>query len=265
MNEPPITATDEEASDRAGAASPSALNLSVRVQHRMGAFLLNVDTEFNQCTTALIGPNGAGKSTLLRILSGILSPFDGRICLQQRTLTDVVQGIQLPPESRNIGYVPEGNSLFPHLRVIDNVVFGLTVHARKADKSERHEKAVRLLESLSCAHLSNRWPHTLSAGERQRIALARALLPGPTVLLLDEPFSSLDPAERTRTRHFFSAHLLSNEIPTIIASHDPVDVLELAQDVIVLEKGQVTAHRPLSQLNELRDLKFVRDFLATSS
>src|SRR5262245_31893861 len=138
---------------------------------------------------ALLGPSGCGKTTTLRLIAGFESPDAGVIVTDGGTMADGSRGTMVPPEERGVGVVFQDYALFPHLTVRDNVAFGL----RRLSQSARRERGREILDLVGLAGLEARYPHQLSGGQQQRVAVARALAPSPAVLLLEEPFSSLDP------------------------------------------------------------------------
>jgi iron(III) transport system ATP-binding protein len=181
--------------------------------------------------TAVLGLSGCGKTTLLRVIAGFERAQAGRVSLGPRVLDD--GRTYIPPERRGIGYVPQEGALFPHLTVSGNVGFGLS-------RQERRGSAVgELLEMVGLAALAERYPHQLSGGERQRVALARALARGPEVVLLDEPFSSLDASLRTRVREEVHTLLRAQGVTTVLVTHDQEEALSLADTVAVLREGAI--------------------------
>jgi iron(III) transport system ATP-binding protein len=181
--------------------------------------------------TAVLGLSGCGKTTLLRVIAGFERAEDGLVSLGSKTLDD--GHTYVPPERRGIGYVPQEGALFPHLTVRKNVGFGLS-------REERKTGAVgELLEMVGLASLAERYPHQLSGGEQQRVALARALARKPEVLLLDEPFSSLDASLRTRVREEVHALLRAQGVTTVLVTHDQEEALSLADTVAVLREGTI--------------------------
>jgi iron(III) transport system ATP-binding protein len=181
--------------------------------------------------TAVLGLSGCGKTTLLRVIAGFERAQRGRVSLGTRTLDD--GHTYVPPERRGIGYVPQEGALFPHLTVKKNVGFGLS-------REERRGSAVKeLLEMVGLASLADRYPHQLSGGEQQRVALARALARKPEVLLLDEPFSSLDASLRTRVREEVHTLLRAQGVTTVLVTHDQEEALSLADTVAVLREGTI--------------------------
>ena len=181
---------------------------------------------------AVLGLSGCGKTTLLRAIAGFERVQRGRIALGTRTLDDGHR-VYVPPERRGIGYVPQEGALFPNLSVQANVAFGLS-------RAQRRTDVVReLLELVGLAHLARRFPHQLSGGEQQRVALARALARRPEVLLLDEPFSSLDASLRSTVREEVSALLRRQGATTVLVTHDQEEALSLADSVAVLRDGTI--------------------------
>jgi iron(III) transport system ATP-binding protein len=193
--------------------------------------------------TAVLGLSGCGKTTLLRVIAGFERAQRGRVSLGSRVLDD--GRTYVPPERRGIGYVPQEGALFPHLTVRKNVGFGLS-------REERRGGAVaELLEMVGLASLADRYPHQLSGGEQQRVALARALARRPEVLLLDEPFSSLDASLRTRVREEVHALLRAQGVTTVLVTHDQEEALSLADTVAVLRDGTIVQGGTPDQLYTL--------------
>jgi iron(III) transport system ATP-binding protein len=180
---------------------------------------------------AVLGLSGCGKTTLLRAIAGFERAQRGRIALGARTLDD--GRVYVPPEGRGIGYVPQEGALFPNLSVQANVAFGLSRAERRTDVVSE------LLELVGMVPLARRYPHELSGGEQQRVALARALARRPELLLLDEPFSSLDAALRVSVREEVSALLRRQGATTVLVTHDQEEALSLADTVAVLREGVI--------------------------
>ena len=228
-----------------------------RVRLRLGALRLDVDLAGAGDRVALIGPNGSGKSTLLRTIAGAWRPDAGRICVGDVVLFDGDEGVDLPPEARRVGYVPQGYGLFPHLNALDNVAFGMRTSSRRRD-------ALELLERLECAHLAARRTEALSGGEQQRIALARSLAVEPRILLLDEPLSALDATARRAVRGFLADHLAARREPSIVVTHDARDVRALAARVVVVEAGSVVQQGTAQELAAAPATEFVAEFFSSS-
>jgi ABC-type lipoprotein export system ATPase subunit len=185
------------------------------IRARVGSFRLDVELEGDATPTVVIGPNGSGKTTLLGALAGALRPAAGTFVLGDRTLLDVDARVDLPPRARNIGFVPQGYGLFPHLRVLDNVAFGLSTRARRRPPGERTERARAALHELGCGDLLDRFPAELSGGEQQRVALCRALVVEPDLLLLDEPLAAVDAAARRVLRGVLASRIAARGRPCI--------------------------------------------------
>jgi iron(III) transport system ATP-binding protein len=181
---------------------------------------------------AVLGLSGCGKTTLLRAIAGFERVQRGRIALGTHTLDDGHR-VYVPPERRGIGYVPQEGALFPNLNVQANVAFGLSRAQRRTDVVQE------LLELVGLVPLARRYPHQLSGGEQQRVALARALARRPEVLLLDEPFSSLDASLRATVREEVSTLLRRQGATTVLVTHDQEEALSLADSVAVLRDGTI--------------------------
>lgn len=179
----------------------------------------------------LLGPSGCGKSTVLRLIAGLEKAEAGRIRIDKRDVT------ALPPRSRGVGIVFQDYALFPHLRVADNVAYGLAV--RGMPKRERRKRAQALLDTLGLSGFSNRWTDSLSGGERQRVALARTLAVEPAVILFDEPLSSLDTALRRRLREELRDQQKRLGFTAILVTHDLEEAMAVSDRIAVMEKGLV--------------------------
>jgi ABC-type Fe3+/spermidine/putrescine transport system ATPase subunit len=193
-------------------------SLMVRgLKKKMGDFSLCADFEIKPGErAALIGPSGIGKTTLLRIIAGLEPLSEGSIWLGTRELT------QLPPERRRIGYVFQEHALFPTMNVLENVVFGLRMAG--VSRIEREKAGMEWLERVRLTHRRAAKPSTLSGGEAQRVAFARALAPRPSVLLLDEPFTSLDEEMKNEVRQILRESHNAWPVPLVMVSHDQRDI-----------------------------------------
>jgi iron(III) transport system ATP-binding protein len=177
---------------------------------------------------ALLGPSGSGKTTLLRLIAGFDAPDTGTICIHGRTVAG--QRHWTEPEHRGVGLVPQGETLFPHLTVGENVAFGVR---------RDHNRVLEVLELVGLADRVDSRPAELSGGERQRVALARALAPRPSLILLDEPFSSLDAALRRRLRRDVVDILRTAGATAVLVTHDQEEALALADRIAVLRGGRL--------------------------
>ena len=185
----------------------------------------------------LIGPSGCGKTTLLRSVAGLESVAAGGIRLGSQVVGS--PGHSMPPEQRRIGMVFQDYALFPHLTVRQNIGFGLQRGWRNPRPRVRHPEVDQWLEALHIEPLAEQMPHQLSGGQRQRVALARALAAQPGALLLDEPFSALDPALRQALRDELDSLQRRLQLPMILITHDPEDARQLGDHIIHLQDGQV--------------------------
>lgn len=193
--------------------------------------------EINLCIetgehTGIIGTSGAGKTTLLKILAGLVKPDSGRITVDGETWFDAEQKINIPTQKRNIGFVFQDYALFPNMSARENLEFAFSGGVNKIRLTE-------VMEMLAIADIANQKPGTLSGGEKQRVALGRALIRNPKVLLLDEPLSALDPAMRAKLQQDLSVIAGNFEGTIILVSHDATEVLHLTQRAFVLEKGRI--------------------------
>ena len=226
---------------------------------------------------AVLGPSGCGKTTLLRLLAGFERPDGGSVEVGGRVLADGPRGTWVPPEHRRIGMVFQDYALFPHLSVADNVCFGLKGAARRRGRP-LDSRARGTLELVGLQHKADRLPHELSGGERQRVALARALAPEPDVVLLDEPFSSLDATLRAGLRREVELILREAEASAVLVTHDQEEALSLADRIAVMREGAVVQtgtpedvyHRPRDRwtaqfVGEVNVLHGVADPLGVST
>ena len=177
----------------------------------------------------VFGPSGTGKTLTVRAVAGLVRPAEGRIAVRGEALYDHALGVHLPPERRRVGYVPQHVALFPHLNARDNVAFGLRA---RGDGGDAGEQAEAWLARLGVAHLAKRRPKELSGGEAQRVALARALAPSPRLLLLDEPFSSLDMETRREMRRLVRATQAEGSVPMLFVTHSPGEAVEMGDRLV---------------------------------
>ncbi len=240
------------------------MSLDVTLTAQVGRLLLDVAFQSGSGTLVLLGPNGAGKTTLLSLLLGVLRPSSGRIRAGDTVLYDSesAQRVDVPVESRRLGYVPQDYALFPHLTVRQNVAFAW----RSACRGSNEEEAAAVdtaLKDLGIQSLADRRPGTLSGGEKQRVALARAIAISPRALLLDEPLAALDVHARDEVRTFLAHTLARLAIPSIVITHDPEDARRLGQTILVLEEGRVTQQGTWEELTRSPATPFVARFVAS--
>ena len=203
----------------------------VFLDHRVGERRIALGFASDAPLTALVGPSGAGKTTVLNCIAGLRRPDRGRIAVDGTELFDSAAGVNLPPERRRAGYVFQDARLFPHLRVEANLRYG----ERLARPEERWIGRDEMVEFLGIAHLLARWPATLSGGEVRRVAIGRALLAAPRVLLLDEPVASLDPARGETLMALVERIRDELKVPILLVSHDRAEVARLAGRVVTID------------------------------
>jgi len=206
---------------------------------------------------ALLGPSGSGKSTLLRVIAGLEQPDSGEVFISGREAT------QLRPQKRGVGFVFQHYAPFKHMTVADNVAFGLTV--RKRPKQEIHKRVQELLELVQLEGLGRRYPAQLSGGQRQRMALARALAVEPEVLLLDEPFGALDARVRQELRDWLRRLHDDVHVTTVFVTHDQEEAMQIADSIVLVNKGRVEQIGTARDLYERPENEFVLTFVGEAT
>lgn len=209
--------------------------LTVDFVKAMPDFNLNIKFETGQGITALFGPSGSGKSLTLKCIAGLLTPDEGQIRLNDTVFFDRNLGVNLPAQKRGVGYVFQNYALFPHLTVYNNIAYGI----KHLPKEVQQEKISRLLVQMRLQGLEHKKPENLSGGQQQRVALARALAVEPKLLLLDEPFSALDSAVRSKLRGELLDLLQQNPVPTLLVTHSLDEAYSLSTHMAVIESGKV--------------------------
>jgi len=217
------------------------LHFDVRFSYPSG-FELITSFDAGEGVTAIFGPSGSGKSTILSLIAGSLYPAAGTIRLGDSTLVDTQARVFLPPEQRRLGIVFQDHLLFPHLSVKKNLHFGMR------RPNTRPIAFTKIVEILEIDDLLNRLPATLSGGQRQRVAVGRAILRGPELLLMDEPLTALDEGLKDRILIYLKRAFLEWRIPTVIVSHDKDDVNRIADHLIQLESGRISASGPPAKI-----------------
>ncbi len=226
------------------------------VTKRFGEFVALDDVSIDVASgslTALLGPSGSGKSTLLRVIAGLERPDLGEVFISGKEAT------ALAPQKRGVGFVFQHYAPFTHMTVWENVAFGLKI--RRRPRPEIRARVDELLELVQLAGLGSRYPAQLSGGQRQRMALARALAPEPEVLLLDEPFGALDARVRKELRVWLLRLHDEMHVTTIFVTHDQEEALELADSIVVMNKGRVEQVAPPRQLYDEPANAFVMSFV----
>jgi len=219
-------------------------SLDIRVAKHLPGFDLDVEWTAHDEVVALFGPSGAGKSLTLSCLAGLVRPDRGRIVVNGDVFFDSETQVDVLPQRRHLGYVFQGYALFPHLSVEDNIGYGL----RQWPRDERRRRAGEVMERLDLSALSRRRPRELSGGQQQRVALGRALAVDPALLLLDEPLSALDAPLRRGLRRELVAIVREWGKATALVTHDLAEAFQLADRVVIYERGRVVHAAPKAEL-----------------
>ncbi len=212
------------------------MTLSVNLRHDFGRFSLDLAFEAPAGVTALFGRSGAGKTTVVNAVAGLLRPDAGHIQLGGQTLFDSESGVWLPPHRRRVGYVFQEGRLFPHLSVRQNLLYGRWFARRRQQQRDDFERIIAL---LGIEGLLEQRPGALSGGEKQRVAIGRALLSAPGLLLMDEPLASLDEARKAEILPFIERIRDQAEVPVLYVSHSVAEIARLATTVVAIKDGRV--------------------------
>lgn len=216
--------------------------MSVLVQHGFGGFTLDVAFEAPAGVTALFGRSGSGKTTLVNAVAGLLRPDRGQIVVDGVPVLDTEAGVMLPPHRRRMGYVFQDGRLFPHLSVRQNLLYGRWFAREKAGDLGR------IVELLGIGGLLDRRPGGLSGGEKQRVAIGRAILSNPRLLLMDEPLAALDEGRKAEILPYLERLRDELRLPILYVSHSVSEVARLATTVVLLEAGRVVAAGPAAEV-----------------
>jgi molybdate transport system ATP-binding protein len=226
------------------------MTVLVDIGHRLGGFELEARFESSGRLTALFGPSGSGKSSIVNVIAGLIRPDRGSVVVDGRVLTDTAAGTFVPKHRRRIGAVFQDARLFPHMSVRGNLAYGRWF----APTGERYAETGRIVELLGIGHLLERRPALLSGGEKQRVAIGRALLASPRLLLMDEPLASLDDARKAEIMPYIERLRDELKIPIVYVSHSIAEVARLASDVVVMSNGKVAAAGPTGEIVQRLDL-----------
>lgn len=230
------------------------------ISKKFGSFqaLERINLEIKQgSVVGLLGPSGSGKSTLLRVIAGLEKPDSGRIWLHGQDATN------MKLQDREIGFVFQNYALFPHLTVAENIAFGLDV--KSSESTWKTHRVQELLNLMQLEKFTNCYPTQLSGGQRQRVAVARALAGEPKVLLLDEPFAALDAKIRKQLRSWLRELNQHLSVTTVFVTHDHSEAMEVAQEIVLLEKGKILQLGTPEELCEYPTNQFVKTFLELKS
>lgn len=226
------------------------MSVEIDIGHRLGGFTLEARFNSTGRLTALFGPSGSGKSSLINIVAGLARPERGRVAVDGRVLVDTDKGIFVPRHKRRIGMVFQDARLFPHMSVSSNLRFGRWF----TQAAQRYADFETVVDLLGIRPLLARRPSGLSGGEKQRVAIGRALLASPRLLLMDEPLASLDDSRKAEIMPYIERLRDETGIPIIYVSHSVAEVARLASDVVMLSDGKVAAAGPTSEILQRLDL-----------
>ncbi|MCO5155984.1 MAG: molybdenum ABC transporter ATP-binding protein [Aquamicrobium sp.] len=226
------------------------MTIEIDVVHRLGKFALEARFESDGRLIALFGHSGSGKTSLINLIGGLTRPDTGRIAVNGRVLVDVEAGVFVPAHKRRIGYVFQDARLFPHMTVAQNLNYGRFF----TPAGERYADFGAVVELLGIGHLLDRRPGRLSGGEKQRVAIGRALVASPRLILMDEPLASLDEARKAEIMPYIETLRDEADIPIVYVSHSIAEVARLATDIVALAEGKVAASGPAARVLPLLNL-----------
>ncbi|MBX9759728.1 MAG: ABC transporter ATP-binding protein [Beijerinckiaceae bacterium] len=213
----------------------------------------------------LLGPSGCGKTTTLRSIAGLERPVSGDIIVGDKVVYSSKRNVFLPPNERNFGMVFQSYAIWPHMNVFRNVSFPLEVRKNKPSQTEIRDRVMRVLEAVALDHLAEREATKLSGGQQQRLALARALVMEPKLLLLDEPLSNLDAKLREKMRFELKRMQDKFKLTTIYVTHDQSEALALSDEIAVMNEGRIVQMATPRDIYERPRTKFVADFIGTTN
>ena len=217
------------------------MSLEVRLKHPMGKTLIDVEFQATSRLTAIFGKSGSGKSSIINMIAGLVKPTEGRIVVDSRVLFDSDLGVNIPVHQRRIGYVFQDGLLFPHFTVEQNLSYG-----RRFNRGVLEPGVI--ISLLDLAALLKRKPINLSGGEKQRVAIGRALMSNPSLLLMDEPMASIDEERKLEILPYIETLRDEMKLPIIYVSHSALEVKRLAGDVIYIDNGRIIPQSASSPL-----------------
>jgi len=226
------------------------MTLVIDIQHRLGEFRLEARFEAGSGLIALFGRSGSGKTSIVNVIAGLIRPDQGCVTVDGVALVDTARGMFVPRHRRRLGYVFQEGRLFPHLTVRQNLLYGRWF----APQSERRDDLDRVVDLLGLGTVLERRPGRLSGGEKQRVAIGRALLADPRLLLMDEPLASLDDARKAEILPYIERLRDQSRVPIVYVSHSIAEVARLASTVVLLSEGKVAAVGPTADIMHRLDL-----------
>ncbi|MGN6143548.1 MAG: molybdenum ABC transporter ATP-binding protein, partial [Mesorhizobium sp.] len=220
------------------------MTLAIDIAHRQGNFMLETQFESAGRLTALFGPSGSGKSSLINIIAGLAKPERGRVVVDGRVLVDTEKRVFVPRHKRRVGLVFQDARLFPHMSVAANLRYGRFF----TPAAERYARQDAVVDLLGIGALLDRRPSGLSGGEKQRVAIGRALIASPRLILMDEPLASLDEPRKAEILPYIERLRDETKVPIVYVSHSVAEVAQLATDVVLLSAGKVAASGPAADV-----------------
>ena len=237
--------------------------LSVHIKKKLKDFELAVDFDMDEGIVGFLGSSGCGKSMTLKCIAGIETPDEGRIVLDDEVLFDKKSGINLSPQKRKVGYLFQNYALFPHMNVYDNIAFGLKI--KKMSKDVIDQKVMRMLKLIGLEGFENKNVTTLSGGQQQRIAIARALVNEPKVLLLDEPLGALDLKLRKEMQYELKRIQQEVGITFIYVTHDQEEALTMSDKIVIMKSGEIQQVGTPQEIYNEPVNKYVANFIGESN
>lgn len=213
-----------------------------RIKKKLDYFSVDVEYEFDKGLLVIQGESGAGKTTILNCISGLSIPEEGRISIGEQVVYDSAAGTNITARQRNIGYLLQNYALFPNMTVYQNIIYGIKNKVEYKDKYKKEallQYADYIMETFGIAHLKKKHPAQISGGEKQRVALSRAIVTKPSLLLLDEPFSALDQQTKEIIYQEFSSFKKNFQIPTILITHNEMESERFADRRILIKEGHI--------------------------
>jgi molybdate transport system ATP-binding protein len=211
------------------------MGLQVRLQKKANGFALDIEWQIGNELAVLFGFSGAGKSMTLQLIAGLMKPDKGHVSLDDIVYFDSSTGTDLPPQERPFGYVFQDLAIFPHMTVLQNILYG----AANLPRKEKLDRAHEMIGVFKLTEYEDRYPHEISGGQKQRVAFARALIRRPKMLLLDEPFSALDRPLRLEMRRFLREVRDNFSIPALLVTHDFEEAVAISDKIIIYEHGRI--------------------------
>ncbi|MGI6679171.1 MAG: ATP-binding cassette domain-containing protein [Dehalobacterium sp.] len=218
------------------------MNIYFKIKKKLDHFTVDVEYAFEKGVLVIQGESGAGKTTLLNCISGLKDPDEGRISLGDQVVFDNALNINIPTRLRNLGYLFQNYALFPHMTVYQNIIYGIKNSPEYKDKKTRVELlsySEYIMKTLGIHHLKKKLPNNISGGEKQRVALTRAIVTKPKLLLLDEPFSALDQKTKAIVYQEFASFKELFKIPTILITHDKRESEMFGDEHILIQDGVI--------------------------